>query len=264
MLALLTAIGGLARGLPRGVLAEPAHDPGCPMRMSETDMVREVAAWYAAHPAHGEQSLAAPADSFLVMNNAFDENHDGAATQIDTVRIFQGQTVLFKWVNGTHTITSGTSTADPNVGKLFDVPSDNLHTAFSFRFDSSGVVQFFCKPHQFDDMRGVVMVQSTADVAPVPGGAGGAGFAAPPWPNPSRGTTAFRFALPVAGHARATVVDVVGRLVAIPLDRDLAAGTYAAAWDGDRRDGTPAPAGVYFLSLAVPHATQSRRIVVER
>jgi hypothetical protein len=125
-------------------------------------------------------------------------------------------------------------------------------------------VQFFCKPHQFDDMRGVVIVQSTAGVTPVAGGPRGAGFAAPPWPNPSRGTTAFRFSLPVAGHARARVVDVSGRAVATPLDRGLAAGVYAAAWDGTRRDGTRALAGVYFLILEVPGATQSRRIVLER
>jgi hypothetical protein len=59
-------------------------------------------------------------------------------------------------------------------------------------------------------------------------------------------------------------MDASGRLVARPLDRDLAAGTYAAAWDGAGRNGSRAAAGVYFLSLEVPGAHQTRRIVLER
>jgi plastocyanin len=230
--------------------------------MSDEQMAGEVGAWFRAHPAHGEQSTAAPADSFVVEDFDFDENHDGSATQIDTARIFQGQTILFKWRNGTHTITSGTGSGDPNAGKLFNVPSDINHTVFSFQFDSIGVFPFFCQPHQFDDMRGVVVVRSPASVGPIAGGPQSAGFVAPPWPNPTRGTTSFHFSLPVAGHARAVVIDVNGRRIATALDRGLAAGTYAAAWDGRNSDGSAVRAGLYFISLEVPGATQSRRVAV--
>jgi plastocyanin len=231
---------------------------------SDAEMARQVANWYAAHPAHGEQSTAAPIDSFSVANDFFDENHDGAATQVDTAVIFQGETVLWKWVVGIHTVTSGTGASDPNAGHLFDVPSTTSARTFSFQFDSAGVVPFFCRNHELQNMRGFVRVQSTASVEPLGGAPRGAGFVAPPWPNPSHGTTAFRLSLPVAGHARATIFDVSGRRVATPLDRDLAAGVYAAAWDGRRGDGSPAPAGVYLVALEVPGASQSRRIALER
>ena len=147
---------------------------------------------------------------------------------------------------------------------LFDVPSDFSHTTFSFQFNSAGTVPFFCRVHESFNMRGVVIVSPPASVQPVAGGADGIGFTASPWPNPARGPTTFRFSLRVAGHARASVYDAAGRLVAVPVDRDLPAGAYAAAWDTRRRDGSPAPPGTYLLSLEVPGAAQSRRIVIQR
>jgi len=172
--------------------------------------------------------------------------------------------VLFKWVNGAHTITSGTGTGDPNAGALFDVPSDVSHPTFTFQFNSVGTTPFFCRPHVTFNMRGVVVVSPTVSVQPLTGDARRIGFTAPPWPNPTRSTTAFRFALRVGGHAHAAVYDAAGRLVAVPLDQDLAAGSYAAAWDARRRDGSPASPGAYLLSLEVPGAQETRRIVVER
>jgi len=266
-LLFLGVVVQLVHGIPARARAGAPHmtsgGGGMP-GMSEADAIRQVDAWFATHPAHGEQSMAAPADSFTVQNTNFDENHDLAVTQVDTARIFQGQTVLFKWVNGGHTITSGTGSADPNVGALFDVPSDVSHATFSFQFNSAGTFAFFCRPHEFLNMRGVVVVKSTAPVQPLAGGTGGIGFTASPWPNPARGTTTFRFSLPIAGRAHASVYDAAGRLVAVPLDRDLAVGSYVAAWDTRQRDGSPAPPGTYLLSLKVPGAVQARRIVIQR
>src|SRR5262249_19416143 len=45
-------------------------------------------------------------------------------------------------------------------------------------------------------------------------------------PNPSRGTTNLTLVLPAAGHARVSVVDVAGRVVATLLDRVLDAGEH--------------------------------------
>ena len=65
-------------------------------------------------------------------------------------------------------------------------------------------------------------------------------------PNPSRGRTAFAFTLPAAGHARLTVVDVSGRMVATLADGAFAAGEHQARWSA------AAPAGVYFARLHAP------------
>jgi hypothetical protein len=107
----------------------------------------------------------------------------------------------------------------------------------------------------------VVVVKSLLSVDPVAGV--GLGFTRAPWPNPTRGTTAFRFALDRPGRARADVFDVRGGHVATVLDRVLTAGSWEAAWDGRAASGR-AQAGVYYLRLVLPGRTESRSIVVAR
>lgn len=239
----------------------PTHDM---TGMSDATMKKQMDAWYATHPAHPTQSthITAVGDSFTVAGFTFDENGDGSATQVDTAKIFQGQTVLWKWLSGFHSVTSGTGSTDPHVGALFDVPFSS--GTFSFTFGSAGLVPFFCRNHEGFNMRGFVFVKSTTSVDPVPGLAGSVGFAAPPWPNPTAGTTSFRFALNRPGTARLRVYDAQGRVVATPLDRAFEAGTYSAAWDTRTQTGVPAAAGVYLLRLEVPGAVDTRRLSIER
>jgi plastocyanin len=228
--------------------------------MSETAMRRWVIIHYGAHPARGERSTAAPSDSFVANNFYFDSNHDGAATQVDTAKIFEGQTILWKRAGGTHTVTSGNDNDDPQAGVLFDQPLTSTagQTTFSYQFNSAGTYHFFCRVHDLFGMHGVVVVKATAAVDAVPG-APALGFVSPPGPNPTRATTSFRFALSRPGHARADVYDVRGGLVATVLDRELAAGTWDAAWDASR-----AKPGIYYLRLTLPGRSESRSIVVSR
>jgi beta-propeller uncharacterized protein DUF5122 len=65
-------------------------------------------------------------------------------------------------------------------------------------------------------------------------------------PNPSRSLTRFAFKLPTAGHARLTVVDLAGRIVATLADGPFDAGEHQARWTA------AAPAGVYFARLEAP------------
>lgn len=265
VLAMIAA--SLSRWSSRGPVAARAatapdhlHGP-----MSQVDMERWVRSWFAAHPARGARSQAAPSDSFTAQNFFFDENGDGSATQIDTARIFEGETVLWKLVSGSHTVTNGTGGTDPNAGILFDQPLNTFGgaTSFSFQFNTAGTFPFFCRPHEGFNMKGVVVVRSASAVDPIAGAARPTGFLAPPRPNPTRGTTSFRFALAIPGRARAQVFDVRGRRVATLLDRDLTAGSWEAAWDG-RENGAPAAPGVYYIELALPGGTQSRAVVMAR
>ncbi len=115
--------------------------------------------WFATHPRVGVNSAqVAPADTFTVQDFSFDSDH--LTTKIDTVHISVGQTVLWVWVNGTHTVTNGTGSLDPNAGTLFDQPMDNLDTTFSFTFGDVGTVPFFCRYHEGAGMKGVVVVSS--------------------------------------------------------------------------------------------------------
>ncbi len=257
----------LGRGEVRRAQAAAMRDPMAGMDMSEAAMKQRSDAWFALHPAHPASASEANvvlADSFIVNNFYFDENHDAATTQVDTAKIPVGESIEWVWQGGTHTITSGSGSADPNVGKLFDTSSNSASTRFTFVFDSAGTFPFFCRFHELDNMKGVVIVHALAGVSPLPPIAGRVGFLDPPFPNPSGAGATIRFALARAGRASAEVYDVRGRRVATVLDQDLPAGAYSMPWDGRVQGGSLASPGAYWIRLSVPGSTSSRRLVVVR
>lgn len=234
------------------------------MEMSDEAMKQWLADWYAKHPAHGARIADGPAaDTFRVVSFRFDT--DGkSATQIDTARIVAGQSVLWQWVDGFHTATSGAPT-DPVPGELFDFPMDPGNTLATFQFDTPGTYPFFCAPHgTFFNMKGVVVVAPNPLAVPPAATDAGVGFVAAPWPNPTRDGASFRFAVPQDGAASLRVFDASGRLVARVLDEDLRAGTFVAAWSGRTADGRPAAPGAYFARLVAPGVNARARIVVTR
>jgi hypothetical protein len=86
---------------------------------------------------------------------------------------------------------------------------------------------------------------------------------APPFPNPSRGVTEFRYQLPAAGHARLAVYDVTGRSVAILADQVEDAGPHTARWE-TLGGGKRIPPGVYVARLEFAGRSETRRIAVTR
>ena len=74
--------------------------------------------------------------------------------------------------------------------------------------------------------------------------------------NPSRGPTAFGFALPRAGAMDLLIFDLSGRRVRTVFHGTRPAGESRAAWDGMRADGRPAPAGAYFVRLTTSDRTR--------
>lgn len=68
--------------------------------------------------------------------------------------------------------------------------------------------------------------------------------------------TQFSFSLPSGGHARLTVVDLAGRVVATLADGPFTAGEHQARWTA------AAPPGVYFARLDAPGgASRVTRVV---
>lgn len=233
--------------------------------MSEDAMRKWVDDWFSKHPVVGRSSLAAvAADTFLVgPAGRLEFDTDGnLATQVDTAKVLVGETVLWRWISGSHTITNGTSSTDPQVGTLFDTPSTMSAPEFPFTFNSPGTFPFFCRPHEGFNMKGVVVVSSVTGVGSP--GRGRIGFTAPPFPNPSRSVVSFDFAVATPGRVRAEVFDARGRRVAVILDRQFEAGTYPATWDGRTHDGTAAAAGVYYFRLSVPGRTETRSVTIAR
>ena len=86
-------------------------------------------------------------------------NQIGTSFQPNDITINVGDTVEWVWSGGIHTVTSGTGSADPNVGSLFDDPLAGSN--FSYTFNSVGDFDYFCRPHELFDMKGIVRVQAT-------------------------------------------------------------------------------------------------------
>jgi photosystem II stability/assembly factor-like uncharacterized protein len=77
------------------------------------------------------------------------------------------------------------------------------------------------------------------------------------YPNPFNPTTTIGFTIPYAGHVSLTVFDIIGREVAVLVNEELAAGTYAREWDG-----LHFPTGVYFYRLQAGTYVETRKLVV--
>ncbi len=82
---------------------------------------------------------------------------------------------------------------------------------------------------------------------------------AAPAPNPARGQASLAFSLAEAGPARLSVVDLLGREVAVLAEGEQAAGRHTAAFDVSGL----AP-GVYVVRLSAGAQTAARRVVVVR
>ncbi|HET9328648.1 MAG TPA: FlgD immunoglobulin-like domain containing protein [Candidatus Eisenbacteria bacterium] len=159
------AAGALALGSAPGSVPEEASTGDAPVipqhalhGMSAEDMARWVREFYATHPMRGARSLDVAVDTFLATGDFRFDADDDPSTAVDTVRIVQGQTVMWRNVAGTHSTTSGEDFNDPSLGLLWDQPLSPTDSTFAFRFDSPGIFPFFCRPHLFFGMKGVVAV----------------------------------------------------------------------------------------------------------
>jgi hypothetical protein len=98
------------------------------------------------------------------------------------------------------------------------------------------------------------------------GVSGSVGTARATWfaasPNPTRGSTGFRFALASSGHASLTICDIAGRRVRTITDEPLASGEHVFDWDGRDEQGVVAPAGVYLSQLRLDGRPVARRTLV--
>ena len=97
---------------------------------------------------------------------------------------------------------------------------------------------------------------ATASIGPA---AAGRLALAAPWPMPARLSARIGFTLPRRGEARCEVVDATGRLMAVVVSGDLAAGEHTYAWPAP---GTPAPPGVYWVTLRSGTRRLSRSLVL--
>jgi plastocyanin len=75
-----------------------------------------------------------------------------------TLTIARGATVRFRNTSALlHTVTSGTGSADPAAGKLFDKTLSPGQTV-AIRFSNAGTVPYFCQFHESHGMKGSIVV----------------------------------------------------------------------------------------------------------
>ena len=231
------------------------------MTMTTEEMKQRFDAYWATHKPVGVPSKAAAVVQINGGDVYFDADNNILGTVVDTVYIHLGDTVLWNWVVGFHTVTNGVDFDDPNRGLLFNAPLDDTHKTFSFQFNTPGDFPYFCEVHGAP-MNGLIHVWASTDVPPV--SAAKLGFTRDPSPNPTSRGTSFAFTLGTAGRVRADVFDTNGRRVARLIDADMTAGAHDGAWDGRSSNGRAAGAGIYYLRLRLPGYDASRRITVTK
>ena len=89
------------------------------------------------------------------------------------------------------------------------------------------------------------------------------GFAvSPSFPNPFRGGTSIRFALPRATLTSIQIYDVSGRLVRTLANEMTPAGFHEVTWNGRNESGREVSAGVYLYKVDLDNFQETRRIVL--
>ncbi len=81
-----------------------------------------------------------------------------------SITIEKGDTVVWQWTSGPHTVTSGTGPSAADAGALFDAPLDGSHTTFQHTFNDAGTVPYYCTFHVSLGMTGTVIVHDPTPV----------------------------------------------------------------------------------------------------
>jgi len=86
----------------------------------------------------------------------------------------------------------------------------------------------------------------------------------PVYPNPFNTDVHIVFELPEAARVKLTVFDILGREVAVLIDRELSAGKKEVLWDGRDGYGMPCASGIYFCRLDAGTTFRIRKMVLTR
>jgi plastocyanin len=176
-------------------------------------------------------------------------NQTGLAFVPANLTIVSGDTVRWVWSAGIHTVTNGTTLADPGLASLFDSPLTTASRSFQFRFTAVGVVPYLCRPHSTLGMVGTVTVRAPTGLDNTPSTVP---VLFQNTPNPFNPNTRIDFVVPATGArvpVRLQVLDARGRVLRTLLSGELAPGRQSVVWDGREDSGRVVASGVYACRL---------------
>jgi hypothetical protein len=81
----------------------------------------------------------------------------------------------------------------------------------------------------------------------------------PCYPNPFNAVTVIPFELSSPGKVTLTVYDVLGRKVAVLVNRPMSSGSYRVMWDA-----TDLPSGIYFVRLVADGHKDVRKVILQK
>lgn len=84
------------------------------------------------------------------------------------------------------------------------------------------------------------------------------------YPNPFKRETRISYVISARSSVSLKVYDVQGRLTATLARQLQPAGSHSVAWNGQRENGTSAPAGIYFIRLETNQGIQTRKVILLR
>jgi len=167
------------------------------------------------------------------------------------VDIAVGDTVVWQWVDGTHTTTS-----DSTVGQnVWDEPIDIAHQVFRFVITAPGVHHYHCTPHLSQGMIGTI----TATISGVEDELNSPEKfqLSQNYPNPFNPTTRIEFRIADFGFVSLKVYDNLGREIETLINEEKSAGEYEV-----ELNAANLPSGIYFYELKAGVYSETKKMIL--
>jgi hypothetical protein len=84
----------------------------------------------------------------------------------------------------------------------------------------------------------------------------------PNYPNPFNPSTNISFELPINGHVRIDIFNMLGQRVRTVTDRDYLVGRHSVEWDGTDESGESVATGVYFYRMTSGDVTSTKKMMM--
>ena len=175
----------------------------------------------------------------------------------ETLNISVGDTVVWQWIEGSHTTTSDSTTGQ----NVWDEVIDASHQVFRFVITIPGNHGYYCRPHKNIGMVGTIIaspVNSVNDETNQP-----EKFQlSQNYPNPFNPTTSIKYAIGSRQFVTLKVYNLLGKEIATLVNEVKPAGTYEVTFNRHSGEVWNLPSGIYFYELKAGSFTQTKKMML--